>query len=93
MRGTLSINQTNPAAWHALLDGVVVLTNQPAGIVGMPIDPTASYGTNADTVSYILDSPEGINTLRTNFAGKNFPSRWRYIAVADADDGVSMHQF
>jgi hypothetical protein len=68
----VSINQTNTAVWHALLDGVVVLTNPPNGIVGLPINPTQTYGTNANTVDYILNSPEGITALRTNFPNKLF---------------------
>ena len=30
-RGQLSINQTNAAAWAAVLDGVMVLSNNPPG--------------------------------------------------------------
>ncbi len=62
MRGTLSVNQTNSAAWHALLDGLVVLTNDPKhGVYGLVINPEVPYGTNANAVDYIVGQ---INTLR-----------------------------
>jgi len=62
MRGTLSVNQTNTAAWHALLDGVVVLTNDPnKGVSGLVINPEIPYGTNANAVDYMVGQ---INTLR-----------------------------
>ena len=38
--GQLSINQTNEAAWSAVLSGVIAFTNSTAGIGGIPIDPT-----------------------------------------------------
>ncbi len=38
-RGQLSINQTNFAAWAAVLDGVIVVTNSTNGYTPMVIDP------------------------------------------------------
>ena len=44
-RGQLSVNQTNFAAWAALLDGVIVLTNDPVnGLTNILIDPNAANG-------------------------------------------------
>ena len=76
-RGQLSINQTNPAAWHALLDGVVLLTNSMPDAQlntssnGIPyydalvVDPL----TNAAAINRILAAINDVrstNTLCTN---------------------------
>jgi hypothetical protein len=49
-RGQLSVNQPNYAAWAAVLDGVMVLTNHPVnGLTNMLIDPNAANGA-VDTI-------------------------------------------
>jgi hypothetical protein len=53
-RGLLSVNQTNDAAWAAVLAGVIMPTNGQ----GVPIDPTNVYA--------FVDGPGGINETRTN---------------------------
>jgi hypothetical protein len=60
-RGQLSVNQTNYAAWAALLDGVIVLSNNAASNALTPvvIDPNATNG----AVFSIFDS---IRQTRTN---------------------------
>jgi hypothetical protein len=72
-RGQLSINQTNLAAWSAVLSGVIVLTNDlgartlspmiipPAG----PYDPGAALANWPAVAKIVYD----INTTRTNYAG------------------------
>jgi len=73
--GTLSVNQTNMAAWHALFDGVIVWTNTPTN-TGWVIGPATMYDTNTE-VSYLMDgnvvatgradiTNYGINNIRTN---------------------------
>lgn len=39
-RGQLSVNQTGAAAWAAVLDGVIALSNSPTGLVPVVIDTT-----------------------------------------------------
>jgi hypothetical protein len=88
-RGQLSINQTNLAAWSAVLSGVVVLTNdvvngtptllprviQPAGVYN-PLDPT----TWPPTVRLV----KAINDTRaTNFAGQVFRHLGEILAVPE----------
>ena len=65
--GLLSVNQTNEAAWSALLSGVVVFTGTNAGFVIDPTNFTASP--LVSDISYILDGtnsgvPVGINAYR-----------------------------
>jgi hypothetical protein len=54
-RGLLSVNQTNDAAWAAVLAGVIMPTNAEGGLA---IDPTNVY--------QFVDAPGGINLTRTN---------------------------
>jgi hypothetical protein len=42
-RGQLSVNQTNLAAWAAILDGVCAITNTPTGISPWFINPSDTY--------------------------------------------------
>ena len=59
-RGQLSVNQSNYAAWAAVLDGVTVLTNDPVnGLTNVIIDPNAANG----AVNTIFAS---IQNARTN---------------------------
>lgn len=60
LRGALSVNQTNDAAWAAVFGGVIALTN---GTGGFPINPT-------NDINYMMDSNGvGINLLRSNVLG------------------------
>jgi len=63
--GRLNINQTNLAAWSAVLSGVGVLTNSAGGVVGPSlISPAGVYDTNNPTpVAAIV---QGINATRAN---------------------------
>jgi hypothetical protein len=57
--GQLSVNQTNLAAWSAVLSGVTVLTNTPSGVLPLIIQPAS--------VSPVLTRiVNGINNARTN---------------------------
>ncbi len=59
--GLLSINQTNQAAWSALLSGVIAFTNVGGGL---PIDPTnVPYFLDTNLISGVTPV-YGINTLR-----------------------------
>jgi hypothetical protein len=65
-RGQLSVNQANYADWAAVLDGVVVLNNDPTnGLVPVVIDPNATNG----AVSTIYSS---IANARANHPGGVF---------------------
>jgi hypothetical protein len=68
MRGLLSVNQTNTAAWAAVFAGVIALTNPPTGVTGITIDPTniASLVDNTNAGSF------GINATRTSFPNQLF---------------------
>lgn len=69
-RGQLNVNQTNLAAWSAVLSGVNVLTNDPAnGLVPMTILPAGIYS-NATPNTPVAQIWQGINNTRsgTNLA-------------------------
>jgi hypothetical protein len=55
VRGLLSVNQTNDAAWAAALAGVIMITNADGGVA---IDPTNVY--------QFVDAAGGLNMTRTN---------------------------
>jgi hypothetical protein len=56
-RGQLSINQPNYAAWAALLDGVIALTNSPtSGFAPVVIDPNATNGAVFSIISSIANA-------------------------------------
>jgi hypothetical protein len=64
-RGQLNINQTNLAAWSAVLSGVNVLTNSLTGVVGPAvIAPAGVYDTNNPTA--VARIWMGINAARAN---------------------------
>jgi hypothetical protein len=89
-RGQLSINQTNLAAWSAVLSGVCVLTNainssgdavlssqviQPAGVYS-PLD------TNTwSAVMQIVNGVNGINSVRASLTNKTFRTLGDILAV------------
>jgi hypothetical protein len=55
-RGQLSVNQTNLAAWAAVLDGVMVISNGTKGMVATNIDLTQSNSVNGNLVQYLVSS-------------------------------------
>src|SRR5262249_55621599 len=65
-RGKLSINQTNLAAWSAVLSGVNVLPN---AATNQFIFPAAYDPVSPPRIVTILN---GINNTRTNFANRAF---------------------
>jgi hypothetical protein len=81
-RGQLPINQTNIAAWSAVLSGVIVLTNNPLNATygWTVINPAGIYDPLAvppSPVPPVWQIVQGINTTRTNMA--LFPNRvFRY---------------
>ncbi len=73
-RGQLSVNQTNLAAWSAVLAGVNVLSNTATS--GF-IQPAGAYNPNAalnalPPLVQILNGPNGIINARTNFPNNTF---------------------
>ena len=63
-RGQLSINQTNYAAWAALLDGVLVVTNDPVnGLTPLVIDPNIVLSNINDTAPHYIS--QGIAAQRS----------------------------
>jgi hypothetical protein len=76
-RGQLNINQTNLAAWSAVLSGVNVITNASAGVLGSTfIPPAGVYDPNNPTpVARIW---QGIVRTQSNTTNKNaliFPNQ------------------
>jgi hypothetical protein len=62
-RGRLSVNQTNFAAWAAIFNGVVALTNSPTGLLPWIVDTNG----NDPNMAYVINA---INVRRaTNYAG------------------------
>ena len=62
--GRLNVNQTNLAAWSAVLSGVNVLSNTPVGSLPMVINPAGYYDpSNPTPVAAIV---QGINATRAN---------------------------
>jgi hypothetical protein len=69
-RGQLSINQTNLAAWSAVLAGVNVL---PDLLTNTFIQPAGVYNTNTPpALVQIVSGPNGIINARTNFPNNTF---------------------
>lgn len=92
-KGLLSVNQTNSAAWSAVLSGVPVLTNDPNDALTLNrqfIEPASAQ------MRAIVES---INSARTNFPGGYFP-RMGHVLSAPAlsagtvtNNGVLQDQF
>ncbi len=93
-RGQLSINQTNLAAWSAVLSGVFVLSNAPVGGVptldstGRPIpawtniQPAGVYDPlNSNTWPAVVQIVNNINTVRTNFPNGVFHTLGDVLSV------------
>lgn len=73
-KGQLSINQTNAAAWAAVFDGLITLTNTPTGISPLVIDPVTNYQAFQALTT-------NINIIRTNFPGASFGSVGQICSV------------
>jgi hypothetical protein len=67
-RGTLSINQTNLAAWAAIFDGVIALSNAPGGYVPVVIGPDFLTG----AFPAITNLVAGINGKRNDYSHNVF---------------------
>ncbi len=72
--GTLSVNQTNLAAWSAVFSGLVAMTNASAdfnGYVAAPavasaVIPPAGPDNVNSAVALLLNGTQGINATRAN---------------------------
>jgi hypothetical protein len=80
-RGQLSVNQTNLAAWSAVLSGVNVLTNMPTGVGNMFIEPAGAY--NPLVASPLVTIVNGINNTRTNFPHHAFARMGDILATPE----------
>jgi hypothetical protein len=69
-RGTLSINQTNLAAWAAIFDGVIALSNAPSAGVYVPIVIGPDFLTGAFPA--ITNLVAGINGKRNDYSHNVF---------------------
>jgi hypothetical protein len=82
-RGQLSINQTNLAAWSAVLSGVIAFTNT-VDANGNPtnyplvIPPAGCDPSNTTPVMQIVN---GINAMRTNFPNQEFHTLGDFLAT------------
>jgi hypothetical protein len=76
-RGRMSINQTNLAAWSAVLSGVIALTNGGNGVLSpWVIPPAGVYNPNpavSNTWPAIVRIVNAINTVRSNTANPTLP--------------------
>ncbi len=68
-RGQLSINQTNLAAWSAVLAGVNVL---PDATTNMFIQPAGPYDPRSRSLPPLVRIVQGIINARTNYVGDTF---------------------
>jgi hypothetical protein len=86
-RGQLSINQTNLAAWSAILSGVIVLTNTvpPSPLI---IEPAGVYNPwDTNTWPPLVKILNGINLTRTNFPNQAFHRLGDILAVPELSFG------
>jgi len=83
-RGRLSVNQTNLAAWSAVLSGVVLsrATNDPDAGMVIPVAEAAAPAAVLDPMAQIV---AGINRTRTNFAYGQFKAAGRFALRSGAD--------
>src|SRR5439155_19010909 len=90
-RGQLSINQTNLAAWSAVLSGLIVLTNDPsiASYNSTIINPVGIYDPAVPAPAAlpqfwpppVWQIVQGINSTRTNFANQTFANLGDILAT------------
>lgn len=87
-RGQLSINQTNLAAWSAVLSGVIVLTNDPASEILYPtiISPAGVFNPTILPLPPLAQIVQGINSTRTNFANQTFTNLGDILATPELTD-------
>ena len=95
-RGQLSINQTNLAAWSAVLSGVIVLTNDPLSATygADTINPVGVYNPAAPLpvpVPQFWPPPlwqivQGINNTRARFASQTFTNLGDFLATPELTD-------
>lgn len=71
-RGQLSVNQTNLAAWSAVLSGVNVLSNTPLFVTNLFIQPAGVYNSTTGPLPPLVTIVNGINNTRTNFVNHAF---------------------
>jgi hypothetical protein len=83
-RGRLSVNQTNPAAWSAVLSGVTVsaVVSGETNGVGMlsPVDLTVQPGLITNFVPRIV---EGINKRRDQLPNRQFTKLSEFMSVPE----------
>jgi hypothetical protein len=83
-RGQLSVNQTNLAAWSAVLSGVLVLTNTP-DLLPLVIQPAGYYDpSNPTTWPALVRLFNGINVARSNSSPRHVFGRLSdFLAVPE----------
>jgi hypothetical protein len=75
-RGQLSVNQTNLAAWSAVLGGVLVLTNAPNGLFPTTVQPAGYYDPYiSSNWPPLVRLVNGINFARSNNSPRHVFSR------------------
>ena len=97
-RGRLSINQTNLAAWSAVLSGVIVLTNTGTDPFGAPlvVQPAGAYDPDPTLSSAwppVARIVKAINDTRTNFPSRVFHRLGDLLAVPELTAGYAQGQF
>ncbi len=86
-RGQLSINQTNLAAWSAVLSGVIVLTNDPVlNVFGSAIINPAGVYSNTAPFPALVQIVQGINNTRTNYSSQTFTNLGDILATPQLSD-------
>ena len=93
-RGQLSINQTNLAAWSAVLSGVIVLTNDLARATATKaaaygsdiISPAGIYSSSAIPLPPLAQIVQGVNTTRQGFANQTFQNLGDLLATPQLTD-------
>ena len=74
-RGQLSVNQTNLAAWSAVLSGIIVLTNTPGGLSSAIVQPAGIYKTSDPIWPPIVRIVNALNIARYNSNPRHVFSR------------------
>ncbi|HWY74204.1 MAG TPA: hypothetical protein VN281_01230, partial [Verrucomicrobiae bacterium] len=78
-RGRLSINQSGMAAWAAVLEGVVTLTNTPSASAGLPYSPLVIDPNLHDAQFQAIVN--GINQKRATYPGGVFTNLGDILSV------------
>lgn len=90
-RGRLSVNQTGLAAWSAVLSGVIVLTNTPAGPAPLVIEPAGPFDPTFGPLPPVAQIVQGIYNAHflTNrfgfpvFRNRTFGSAGEVLSAAE----------